>query len=217
MSAPHAVGVAALLLEAQPALSPAALEAALKNTGIPLTDARNGRVTPRMDAWAAVQSVAPPLPTPTPAPRTISGIVTLQGRSSHNQIDITLSVAPCAGQGNAPATMPQTLTAQTNAQGRFTLLADPATPYRCLMARTPDYLEGQAVVGATTNTIAFTLLAGDVNADSRIDILDLASVAAHLGSDAAGADLNADGQVNIFDLTLMAANYGQQGPIVYNK
>jgi hypothetical protein len=58
-----------------------------------------------------------------------------------------------------------------------------------------------------------TLLAGDVNADNVIDILDLASLATHYLSNDATADLNGDGVVDILDLALAAQNYQQQGPL----
>jgi len=54
---PVAAGVAALMLSAHPGLSPDALEAALKNTGVTVTDARNGLSFRRIDAKAAVDAV----------------------------------------------------------------------------------------------------------------------------------------------------------------
>ena len=54
MSTPHAAGVAALLLEAHPLLSPARLLEALAGTGVPVTDWRSGLAHPRIDAEAAL-------------------------------------------------------------------------------------------------------------------------------------------------------------------
>jgi subtilisin family serine protease len=54
---PEAAAAAALLLEAQPSLSPDQIEAALKNTGVSITDTRNGLPFRRIDAKAAVDSV----------------------------------------------------------------------------------------------------------------------------------------------------------------
>jgi subtilisin family serine protease len=60
---PHAVGVAALLLDAKPNLTPDEIEDALESTGVPLIDGLNdgnpstNRTTPRIDALAAVTSV----------------------------------------------------------------------------------------------------------------------------------------------------------------
>jgi subtilisin family serine protease len=57
-SAPVAAAVAALLLQARPALSPDALEAIMKETGVPIVDYRgNGFTYPRIDALAAAQRV----------------------------------------------------------------------------------------------------------------------------------------------------------------
>jgi subtilisin family serine protease len=60
-AAPHASGVAALMLEAKPALVPDQIEATLKSTGVPVNDSRRGVVFPRVDALAAVRAV-PGLP-----------------------------------------------------------------------------------------------------------------------------------------------------------
>ncbi len=54
MAAPHAAGVAALLLQSNPSLAPDVVEGHLKNTGVFRTDPHNGRITARVDALAAV-------------------------------------------------------------------------------------------------------------------------------------------------------------------
>ena len=56
-ASPHVAGVAALLLQARPSLGPAEIEAALEQTGRPITDPRNGLTIPRVDAAAALQAV----------------------------------------------------------------------------------------------------------------------------------------------------------------
>ncbi|MDX1524525.1 MAG: dockerin type I domain-containing protein, partial [Anaerolineae bacterium] len=58
-----------------------------------------------------------------------------------------------------------------------------------------------------------TLLAGDVNGDNIIDIVDLAYIAQHYRSADPSADFNADGKVSIIDLALAAGNYQQKGPL----
>lgn len=58
MATPHAAGVAALLLAARPGSSAEGIETAMRETGRPITDSRNGRVTPRVDALAALNTAA---------------------------------------------------------------------------------------------------------------------------------------------------------------
>jgi subtilisin-like proprotein convertase family protein len=53
-ASPAVAGAAALLRQARPAASPAALASILRSTGKPITDPRNGIATPRLDAMAAV-------------------------------------------------------------------------------------------------------------------------------------------------------------------
>ena len=59
MAAPHAAGAAALLLEADPSLTPAQLRDALKNTGASIFDSETGLTFPRIDAKAALDSLSP--------------------------------------------------------------------------------------------------------------------------------------------------------------
>jgi subtilisin family serine protease len=56
-AAPHAAGAAALLLEAKPGLTADQVEAALKNTGVPVTDPKSGLRITRIDVRAALDSV----------------------------------------------------------------------------------------------------------------------------------------------------------------
>ena len=56
-ASPHAAAAAALLLSANPALSPDAIKNALHNTGRLVTDAKNGIAIPRIDVKAALDSV----------------------------------------------------------------------------------------------------------------------------------------------------------------
>ena len=56
---PFAAGTAALAIEAAGgSLSPSAILSALQSNGVNVTDPRNGRVTPRVDAYATVQSLS---------------------------------------------------------------------------------------------------------------------------------------------------------------
>jgi hypothetical protein len=52
-------------------------------------------------------------------------------------------------------------------------------------------------------------LKGDVNGDGRIDLVDIASIAAHYGSSNPAADINRDGVVDIGDLSLVATYFQQ--------
>lgn len=76
-AAPHVAGVAALILDANPNLTPSEVKDALTNTAIDIEPASFATVSSRnnlsgfglVDAFAAVQSVAQqPTPTPTPTP-----------------------------------------------------------------------------------------------------------------------------------------------------
>lgn len=126
----------------------------------------------------------------------VQGTVNLQGRADHSGV----TVATSAGQ--------QT---QSYPSGLFAIAA--AEPLRLVY---PGYLPGQIDMppgatgtpggeAATLGTI--TLLAGDVNGDQIINILDLAYLAQRFQSADVTADLNADGIVDILDLALVAGNY----------
>jgi subtilisin family serine protease len=56
MAAPHVTGLAALLLSARPGLPPEQVVSLLRATGMPVIDQRNGRMTPRIDAFAAFKA-----------------------------------------------------------------------------------------------------------------------------------------------------------------
>jgi hypothetical protein len=134
----------------------------------------------------------------------VSGSVALQGRNDYSGVTI-------AGAGQ------QT---QTQADGVFSL-----TGAGQLDISFPGYLPAQVDVPAriaqqssdfgaqSVNLGVITLLAGDVNADNFINILDLAYMARLYGLADPLADLNGDGTVNIVDLALAASNYGRQGPL----
>jgi subtilisin-like proprotein convertase family protein len=57
-SSPVIAGAAAVLHQARPDLTPAGLLAVLRGTGKPITDPKNGIITPRVDVLAAVQQPA---------------------------------------------------------------------------------------------------------------------------------------------------------------
>jgi subtilisin family serine protease len=63
MAAPHAVGVAALMLDNDPTLTPEDVEFCLDASGVPVTDTANGITRPRLDALAAVGCTGIPVVT----------------------------------------------------------------------------------------------------------------------------------------------------------
>jgi subtilisin family serine protease len=201
MSTAHATAVAALMLQADPDLTPAEIETVLKETGVPVTDGRNDRVTPRVDAWAAVSRVSGN------APATISGVVLLEGRADHSGAQIFLSETPCStAVFSTSATM-------TGSGGDFEITTLSAgQSHRCLQVVHQGYLVGQhsAPLG---DLGVITLPGGDLIEDGLIDIFDIIYVAMRYDSDDPSADLTADGWVDIFDLVVVAGNYDQVGPV----
>jgi hypothetical protein len=72
------------------------------------------------------------------------------------------------------------------------------------------------IAGKPIDISATILPAGDINADNRIDALDLISLGAAYDTRSpqpTTADLNGDGFVDLFDLTLLARNWRDIGPI----
>lgn len=203
MATPHAAAVAALMLHEDPGLTPDEIERILKETGVSVTDPRTARVTPRIDAYAALKAIAAPTQT------TLSGAVYLQGRTNHSQTTLWLSEAACPSTAAPPTAA---LTVTTGSQGTFTFTLTPGSTYRCLYVQHPQYLPAQHALPAS-DLGAVTLPAGDVIADNVINIFDLTRVASRYNTSEAIADVNHDGTVNIFDLTLVAGNYGKRGPI----
>jgi hypothetical protein len=135
-------------------------------------------------------------------PNCKTGTAALQGRTDHSGV----VVASSAGEQ-----------VQTDVDGYFAIIAEDS-----LSLTFPGYLSGQAnfnnlnisqIEGQATRLGAIIILAGDVNGDSLVDILDLAYLAQRYQSSDLTADLNADGLVDILDLALVAGNYQRQGPL----
>lgn len=68
MATPHAAGVCALLLQAEPTLSCGHIKARLMQTAVHLGESAQAQGSGRVDAWAARHSQAEPQPTPEPSP-----------------------------------------------------------------------------------------------------------------------------------------------------
>jgi subtilisin family serine protease len=200
MSTPHAAAVAALLLQADPSLTPAELEALLKTSGVPVTDQRNNQITPRIEALTAVTQL-----TGSEA-ITLSGTVLLEGRANHSGSQIFVSDGPCS------TPLPANPTTTTQADGRFEIISFAEKPAQCLQARQVGYLVGQREAPAG-NLGTITLPGGYVTGDGVIDIFDLAFMASRYGTKDAQADITANGLVDIFDLAIAAKNYEAQGPV----
>lgn len=56
MAAPHVAGAAALLMQARPSLGATEVERVLRDSGRPVHDPRSGRISPRVDAFAALRA-----------------------------------------------------------------------------------------------------------------------------------------------------------------
>ena len=129
-------------------------------------------------------------------PLTVSGTVHLQGRTTFAGTQVTVQ--------------PLDRTVTTAISGTFSLTATVPCTVTAVHA---SYLATRWVITETTSSElslgTVTLWGGDINADGRIDILDIAFVGARFGSDDPQADINADGVVDIQDLVLPAANFGR--------
>jgi hypothetical protein len=119
MAAPQAAAVAALMLEANPGLNANQITSILRQSGVPVVDERSNRVTPRIDAVAAVNAalelnVAQPTATPntnataTPTPAiTATAMPSPTPTPTSSEVNtITLSLVP----GEAQVGLAQTTT-----------------------------------------------------------------------------------------------------------
>ena len=81
-------------------------------------------------------------------------------------------------------------------------------------------VSGVVFIGGTTTTQGLgTLLAGDVDGNNSITIIDFSILRASFGLSEgqtgydARADLNANGTVDILDFSLLRTNFGLAGPV----
>lgn len=121
------------------------------------------------------------------------GAATLQGRADHSGVTVT------GTNGEQTHSYPN---------GLFAIASTGPLNLTFL-----GYLSVQADVSPSAASTAITLLAGDVNSDNNIDILDLAQLAQHYLSADSTSDLNSDGVVNILDLALVVGNFQQRGAL----
>jgi hypothetical protein len=140
----------------------------------------------------------------------IAGVVALQGRSNYSGTTILIDGTPMA---------------TTAGDGRFTVFNVDAGIHE-VTAYHPGYLSSdddsvQCQADQTTEMPETTLLGGDTNNDSEINLFDLVTVAAAYRSCSgesafdSRADLNETGCVDIFDLVLVASNYRRMGPTAW--
>jgi hypothetical protein len=143
----------------------------------------------------------------------VSGVVWLQGRADHSGTPVFIADGPCPPEGHATDGFPPGVpSVVTDERGFFEISDSPGDNDRCLRATRHGYLTGQA--GSPHEDLGrITLPGGDVVRDDKVNILDLALVAARYGGSDPTADVNGDGTVSIFDLTIVAGNYGQRGPV----
>jgi hypothetical protein len=132
----------------------------------------------------------------------VSGQVMLQGRASDNN-DGALVIAEGTGRSTSTDGLGNFLFENLSA-GTYDFTAD-AVGYL------PAYCVGKVVAAPQTALAAVELVAGDVNDDRVIDILDAVAVGAAFGNPSVNpaADLNDDGQINVLDLILVSANFGK--------
>jgi len=113
-------------------------------------------------------------------------------------------------------------TGSTGGAGNFSVAVPKGSTYS-INASYPGYLQSQKesvyVVGSSVNIGTTTLVGGDVNGDSCINILDIVSVIGKFGTTGLpksdSEDINDDGTINILDLTIAANNFNRCGPTAW--
>lgn len=132
----------------------------------------------------------------------LSGNAYLESRSDHSGITVAL-------EGTAFSTV-------TPASGAYILSGMPAGTYTVTLEASYFLdIEVPGVVineGLATVLCDYTLLAGDLNDDDSVDILDLSQCAFWFGTTDAAGDVNADGIVDIYDLVLIGKNFKLASP-----
>jgi len=130
---------------------------------------------------------------------TLTGKVLLEGRTNYSGVQVQVAGGPST---------------TTASDGSYSVVVSPGT--HTLTFSHPSYLSksvsAAAVAGTTVTVPQETLLAGDINGDGVIDILDLVALGSQFGSTSpspAAADVNGDGVVDIVDIVLVARNFGQ--------
>lgn len=144
----------------------------------------------------------------------VGGEATVQGQ-------VTLEGQPMGSwDGSVVSIEGTTMTATTDGDGYFEFIGvEPGT--HTFEADADGYLravcEGAPVVAPLTTLMSVELVAGDVNGDDVINIIDAVAIGVAFGDPASNpaADLNDDGNVNVLDLILMAVNFDLTGPTTW--
>jgi hypothetical protein len=133
----------------------------------------------------------------------VLGYAYLESRSAHDGITVTLE-----GAG---------MTTLTDVDGSYAFNGVPSGTFTVTFEY-DEFLDVETGVwvqdGQVIELCGFTLLAGDLNNDEVVDILDLALGAAEFGSTSPDADVNADGIVDIYDLVLIGKNFKLASPLL---
>lgn len=172
------------------------------------THISNGNVLPLILANREGQAI--PATPPAPLTITILPSARVQGRVSlqapTNTRLITASIANASYQASS-----RILSGQT-----FTLDVPPARDYTLTAAAACHLSARKDGVTSPSSDHQTTLLAGDLNADGRINIIDLSMIGIRFGTHGMSGceNLNGDsaGLVDILDLTMAAGNFGKMGP-----
>ncbi len=179
------------------AVAPTGVDSARFDLVAPTLGQKDGTVLP----LEAVTPLAVTVVEPTPQRGTLLGQVQVEGRAFGSQAHINILINE---SGLAVAAAPG---------GDFTF-ADLDFGAYTLTASSPGFLRATCNVthqSELTTLAGLTLLAGDLNDDSVIDVADAAALGLAIGSAGPGAvaDLNVDGTVNVLDLIPLAVNFGQ--------
>jgi len=150
-------------------------------------------------------------------PTDLSGSFSLQGQNRRGNVPVTLEPGLYVGQGPLSALTDDKL--EDNLE-----FADVAMDAYLLTTQQPRYLNLDAsdnkVVALSRSALVLPpleLLAGDLDGDGEISVLDLGVVAGSFGQigEALAGDVNFDGRVDARDLALVAGNFGQTSETAY--
>jgi hypothetical protein len=103
-------------------------------------------------------------------------------------------------------------TATTDSIDHFEISPPAGQTIQCLYVVHDKFLAGQKAI-PRGDLGKITLLAGDINQDNIVDILDVAYVGLRYNGNDLTADINSDNKVNIFDVAIVSRNYKKQGPL----